>query len=211
MDRSVPTSSQLVHTRQRSESNPVGLEMTMIKSLFCLFLVSVVLTDQTRAQQNPIRGFFSNVMSSLGRVANRIGTASLTTTTTTVTETSMIFITITVTSTVIDQLPVRLQSIQDTTFSEGLLDTTINSIDEVGTEPVLVVAVPPIVLQKQEMNATSTTKTTATSSTTFRFGINRPGSRFFASLRQPKDEVDEIVNSSQEQDNVALEPSKVLS
>lgn len=211
MDRSVPTSSQLVHTRQRSESNPVGLEMTMIKSLFCLFLVSVVLTDQTRAQQNPIRGFFSNVMSSLGRVANRIGTAS-TTTTTTVTETSLIFITITVTSTVTDQLPVRLQSIQDTTFSEGLLDTTINSIDEVGTEPVLVVAVPPIVLQKQEMNATSTTtKTTATSSTTFRFGINRHGSRFFASLRQPKDEVDEIVNSSQEQDNVALEPSKVLS
>lgn len=171
-----------------------------MKYLLFVLLVTGVIFGEVQGQ-NPVRGFFSNIVANIGRVASRLAVV-----TSTVKEMSYVTVTVTVTTT-----PVLVQAPPTTDLNspnENVLDTTIQSSEDTTTTTELSSQLDPAVIDSMIVNGQSNQSTLATTApkptTTLKLSVVS-GSRFF-SIRRPKDEEESSTASLLDH----LEASKVL-
>lgn len=170
------------------------LELLTMRSYLLLVLVCGVLVSESTAQfpqMSNVRGFITNVFSSIGSLGRAAGLVS----TTTVKEITTVTITVTMSP--------KYGFDGDLLASPAdLIETTIGSHSG-SKEPVGAAKATTTNYQRN-----STTFATLAPKTTSSLKFIRHGSRFFASLRRPKDEDEDVVENA---DSSALKPSKVLS
>lgn len=162
----------------------------MRSNLLLVLVTGLLLIGQSQAQ-NPIRGFFNNVVNNFGRIASRLAVV-----TNIVTEKEYITVTVTVTTTeanVVQKTAVPA-STDSNPPSDNVLETT-DSSDNEGTTPELQSSLNTTITTR---NGTASTSTVSKPATTLKLAVVS-GSRFFVANRKPKDEEDE-----------ELEPSEVL-